>query len=388
MEPTVVALALSFFFGLYGIILWKRPTSPVLYGSRLSRLSPLRRRAGLIPPTPFYSSSAAYSLQRALNSFQHFDTLSQGEMDKRWTSFSEMPQRHRDLAKDIGYMRKLCDMETANAVNAATARSIASCAMHELHAISTSESDSDLSRAREALKHLVRDWSDEGAKERQNTIRPILDELEKLSPTENRSGARVLVPGSGLGRLSWEIAQLGFDVTANEFSYFMTIPFRFLLSNKTSQPLQHVIHPYLFNLSHQRTNRSLLRSVRFPDVVPQHCPNLHIVEADFLTLTTGAFDFVVTMFFIDTSVSIVDYLQQIHDLLTPGGRWINLGPLLWTSGFVSKMELSLEEVLDLTVKVGFRLEPGRRQVNTEYTANEEGMMRWIYEAEFWVATKL
>jgi hypothetical protein len=36
-----------------------------------------------------------------------------------------------------------------------------------------------------------------------------------------RRDIRVLVPGAGLGRLSWEIANLGFTCEGNEFSLFM-----------------------------------------------------------------------------------------------------------------------------------------------------------------------
>lgn len=43
----------------------------------------------------------------------------------------------------------------------------------------------------------------------------------------------------------------------------------------------------------------------------------------------GAFDCVVTCFFIDTAHSIADYLEVINHCLRPEGIWINLGPLLW-----------------------------------------------------------
>lgn len=42
-----------------------------------------------------------------------------------------------------------------------------------------------------------------------------------------------------------------------------------------------------------------------------------------------AFDCVVTCFFIDTAHNIVEYLEVINYCLKPGGKWVNLGPLLW-----------------------------------------------------------
>jgi ubiquinone/menaquinone biosynthesis C-methylase UbiE len=51
------------------------------------------------------------------------------------------------------------------------------------------------------------------------------------------------------------------------------------------------------------------------------------VEGDFLEVfpEDGEFDAVVTLFFIDMSDNVVDFLTNIHRLLKPGGLWINLG---------------------------------------------------------------
>ena len=115
-----------------------------------------------------------------------------------------------------------------------------------------------------------------------------------------------------------------------------------------------------------------------------------------------------TLFFIDTSTNIINTVEHIHTLLRPGGTWINLGPLLWSSGAQAHLELSLEEVLDLVHKTGFDVhgpDTGtnvrdstagpdsdadvrrRRTVVCEYTADPSAMMQWLYHAEFWVATK-
>ena len=36
-----------------------------------------------------------------------------------------------------------------------------------------------------------------------------------------------------------------------------------------------------------------------------------------------------TCFFIDTAHDICEYIRLITRLLTPGGAWVSLGPLLW-----------------------------------------------------------
>lgn len=189
----------------------------------------------------------------------------------------------------------------------------------------------------------------------------------------------------------------------------MNLGLRFLIHpSTTSKPNQHTIQPFSHRFSNQRNNDSLFRSIRFPDVVPRYSSRFTIAEGDFLkqvppTRDDGAigYDFIVTQFFIDTGSNVVATLEQINSLLAPGGRWINLGPLLWAGGGSVMMELSLEEVLDLAKGVGFEIlakgdeakgavaSPlARRTVPCEYTADKLGMFQRIYQAEFWVAKKV
>lgn len=60
----------------------------------------------------------------------------------------------------------------------------------------------------QAMKHFVRDWADEGYNERQQAFPCVLDSLASMSRTRDRP-LRVLVPGSGLGRLAHDIDGLG-----------------------------------------------------------------------------------------------------------------------------------------------------------------------------------
>lgn len=183
---------------------------------------------------------------------------------------------------------------------------------------------------------------------------------------------------------------LGYDTTAIELSYFMTLALRFLLSPSTTQtPNQHTIHPYAYWFSHSRANANTFRGIAFPDIVPRARDTFALIEGDFLAHAAPAsYDHVVTLFFIDTSLNVVATLEHIYALLKPGGAWINLGPLLWTSGAQARMELSLEEVVRLAEMVGFEFEEeSRRTVECEYTADRTAMMKWLYQAEFWVARR-
>ncbi|KAG8938859.1 hypothetical protein FRC04_007413 [Tulasnella sp. 424] len=381
-----LVIVVSSLFVVYGYLLWTKPIAKYRSAGRIRNY--LAAKSPTSSEVPYFSSSAAYSLQRAVNTFANFDILQKQSLDANLASYNRLSSHHRSLGHRVGYGAKLANIQNANKTNSILTRDIARFAEKQLGVVPASSKETDAMRVREALKHLVRDWSDEGAIERQYAHKPILNALEKAVPSEDRVRARVLLPGSGMGRLAWEISQLGFDVTANEFSNFMTLPLRYLLSEYTTEPGQHSVQPWYFALSHTRRSEDLFRVIRFPDVVPRQSSNFRLLDADFYSITQGGYNFIVTMFFIDTAVNIVQCLEQIHDLLAPGGTWINLGPLLWTSGGVARMELSLEEVLKLAELIGFEVRPGsRRQVDTEYTANRPGMMRWIYETEFWIADK-
>lgn len=72
------------------------------------------------------------------------------------------------------------------------------------------------------LHQFVRDWSEEGRKERDEVYKPILDaviELVPIKPNNNNENnennessqqPRVLCPGSGLCRLPFEFAAKGY----------------------------------------------------------------------------------------------------------------------------------------------------------------------------------
>jgi SAM-dependent methyltransferase len=265
----------------------------------------------------------------------------------------------------------------------------------------------------QALKHFARDWSAAGEHERAATFPQILSTMATLFPYPTGE-QRVLVPGAGLGRLAYELAAQGFDVVANEFSPYMTLAHRYMLSlhsgNPTATVNGHIFHPNIGWWSHHRTNESLLRPVAFPDILPEQnvLKRLKLVEGDFVTTflphEEGRFDAVVTLFFIDTARNIVDYLETISKVLKPGGVWVNMGPLLY--GTAPLIELSLDEVLKVAEKIGFELMPvdakwgedtfadsieWRGKVRGKlagYSWDQESLSRNAYQAQFWVGRKV
>jgi hypothetical protein len=105
-------------------------------------------------------------------------------------------------------------------------------------------------------------------------------------------------------------------VTANEQSYFMTLPMRYVFSRAHTPSVDcHSIHPWVHWLSHQRSSAATTRAVRFPDVLPEPLDSpssrLRLVEGDFTRVLNGeegSYDAVVSVFFIDTALNVVDYL--------------------------------------------------------------------------------
>ena len=160
------------------------------------------------------ASSPLFVLERALDSYEAYGPMARAELRDRTTSFIALRGRHRHLARSIGYKEKLLKCASGIALNEILTSAIVRQARVDIakgslpKGANRTSGQPDICRVREALKHIARDWSDEGREEREQTFAPVLEELVKVT-TEDRSQIHILVPGSGLGRLAWEIAQLG-----------------------------------------------------------------------------------------------------------------------------------------------------------------------------------
>jgi N2227-like protein len=153
-----------------------------------------------------------FSLETAVKSYASYSTLARNELGRMRKSYSTLSRAHKRIGYNIGYPRKLDRLQDATDVNAVVTNAIVELAQAELDAQlderGASGSDANIGRVRESLKHFVRDWSEEGKVERDRMFKPILD-VFKETDVEERLGQKVLVPGCGLGRLAWEISELG-----------------------------------------------------------------------------------------------------------------------------------------------------------------------------------
>ena len=103
-------------------------------------------------------------------------------------------------------------------------------------------------------------------------------------PVEQRGGIHVLVPGSGLGRLAFDIAHEGFSAQGNEFSYYMLLASNFIL-NKTERINQFKIYPYIHSFSNIVKSSDVLTEAMIPDVNPSEIPrgtDFSMVAGDFI----------------------------------------------------------------------------------------------------------
>lgn len=119
------------------------------------------------------------------------------------------------------YKKKLDDIEELIYENLMVCKRIVSNAM-AFYGVQQQELDAHIKEAErngrqadrisvsQTLKHFVRDWADEGSKERNDAIPCILSTISRLKAESEASGPlEVLLPGSGVGRLGHEVADLG-----------------------------------------------------------------------------------------------------------------------------------------------------------------------------------
>ncbi len=160
-------------------------------------------------------------LRSAVAAFARFKDIAQLDVQRMQKSYAKLGRLHKRIGYGIGYPSKLKRLSNANKANSVVADRIARLAMsqHKLDIAFTNINSKDLSKVRETFKHYVRDWSADGAKERGVIFGPILASLaETLHASEdlNAKELDVLVPGSGLGRLAWEIHEMGACSNAHE----------------------------------------------------------------------------------------------------------------------------------------------------------------------------
>ena len=260
-------------------------------------------------------------------------------------------------------------------------------------------------KVRSTLKQCVRDWSSLGKSERDSCYAPLIQALQTHLPavtTENFGQQKVLVPGSGLGRLVFDLASMGYDTQGNEFSYFMLLMGDYIM-NKSSGKDCHTVYPWLGESCNMMSREEEFESVSFPDVYPgevvRNAPgqvNMSVAAGEFLMCygskeNDAAWDAIATCFFIDTAPNIIDYIEGIWKMLKPNGIWTNIGPLEyhWMTfrdgdiyendpRFRESIELAYEDIKSIMLKIGFEFLHEERK-ECLYSTRKNAMKKTLFD---------
>ena len=204
---------------------------------------------------------------------------------------------------------------------------------------------------------LMRDWTQESKPERDNNYGNVLKELKKYFDYDNKelmkkNNYKVLVPGTGCSRMAFELAKRGFEVEANDFCYIYILCDDYLFNYSHKNEFQFC--PSIHSFSNYYSEASVLKKYSFPDVdirdelQKAEAKPIKFIKGDFLLRYKGKkdlYDCIVTLFFIDVSKNIVEYVEIMHDLLKKGGVWVNLGCLdYYHSKYNNSIDLTWDEL--------------------------------------------
>lgn len=150
-------------------------------------------------------------LAHCINSFEQYPFLAEQVLQRKHARYSRQAPVQKAMSDKLGYPAHFDKARKGIEVNSRLAAKIAQIAREDYHTNQgplEAREDAEFGVADLAFGHLSRDWSTQGAKERQAVFPPIIDGLDRHFGGNGR-GNKVLVPGSGTGRLASDIADLG-----------------------------------------------------------------------------------------------------------------------------------------------------------------------------------
>ncbi|KAL3795927.1 hypothetical protein HJC23_002198 [Cyclotella cryptica] len=230
--------------------------------------------------------------------------------------------------------------------------------------------------ALQVITHTARDWTSGSSPCRDATngwiIRAILDNCTGMDRI------RILVPGSGLCRLAYDIAtssdiaKAGTKacVEANDSSVTMAFAAKSVLDMVQKQAVSK-IYPFVSDPlrneidSAKRFNvdvfpdEEALASYRYYNMIRGGSPDLTYTVGDFsLTYKSqskrGLYDVVATAFFVDTATNIYEYIFIMKHLLKDKSSiWVNCGPVQWHP--CAMLRPTVDELRDILKASGFEL---------------------------------
>lgn len=258
-----------------------------------------------------------------------------------------------------------------------------------------------MAKVHSILRQAMREWSSVGKQERTECFSPILSALERTYPDEaQRKETKVIMPGCGLGRIVCEVAGLGFDAVGNEFSYPMLLAGNCILNGRRTDNQPFKLHPFLSQGANLLQQSDQFVEALVPDIDPSLVAGgkgrISMIAGDFFDTFDsswfGAVDVVVTCFFIDTTFNIIHCVERISHLLKEGGKWINLGPLLYHTSEADAsrpiVQLSWEELRDTFGNFNLQLQEERTDIKAHYAEHPQTMLKSEYSCVFSVCEKV
>ena len=165
-----------------------------------------------------YLSSLPGGLAHCINSLEQYPFLAEQVLQRKHARYATQTPTQKTLSKKLGYPAHFERARKGIEVNARFSRQLAQLAREDYRTGPQSledEEEAEFGVVNVMFGHLVRDWSTQGAKERQTAFPPVLDGLEQhFGGKGNGRGKRVLMPGSGMGGLASDVADLGPSITS------------------------------------------------------------------------------------------------------------------------------------------------------------------------------
>mmetsp|Transcript_40982 Transcript_40982/g.112696 ORF Transcript_40982/g.112696 Transcript_40982/m.112696 type:complete len:361 (-) Transcript_40982:111-1193(-) len=246
------------------------------------------------------------------------------------------------------------------------------------------------------LQMFVREWSEEGLKERSDCFNRLLGALENHLGSQRDqaqvSGTAppcVLCPGAQLGRLSYEIASRGFECKACEARALMYFGSELIRSAAKGS---FCIQPFVLGTCNRFKAEDNVRRFPMPDVEGPSIPLTTF--GDFAQLYDSAdvrstVDGVITAFALDATPNVLRFIRTVAHVLRPGGLWANFGPLAYDADHDEAhgqgMELSWEE-LRHALSHFFEVREDTF-VDAFYASNMESMMQMQFSCLYFSAVR-
>jgi carnosine N-methyltransferase len=246
---------------------------------------------------------------------------------------------------------------------------------------------------------LMRDWTLESKPERDNNYGNVLKEVKKFFNFDDKNlmkknNFKALVPGTGCSRMAFELAKRGFDVEANDFCFIYILCDDYLFNYSHKNEFQFC--PSIHSFSNSYKESSVIKKYSFPDVdireelEKSEAKPIVFTKGDFLLKYKGIkdqYDLVVTLFFIDVSKNIVEYVEIMHDLLKKGGVWVNLGCLdYFHSRNHKSIDLTWDELRQVIMNYGFEIKNEKTEF-VPYGVKEGSMISDSYGTVFFSVVK-